>query len=328
MNALKARLQKLWDAMCDPRWKKPLLITGAWLLLILLGLILLRRSGGAAPEENSLRRVLAKAVPAPEETALPAAEAIPAELVPAEEPFPGWRRSDGKDYYLDSEGKPVRGLRRIDGKLCYFDENGVKARALGIDVSFYNARIEWDQVKAQGIDFAIIRVGGRYWTGGGLYEDCRLEGFLRGAKARGIPVGVYFYSTAVSPEEAIEEAQATLRALNGIRLELPVFIDLEYSGQFPRGRADRLDGGERTEIARAFCETVRAAGYRAGVYAGQNFFKSAIHYHALSRYAIWLASYTAENRLPLFHWRYDLWQFTDSGRLFGVSGEVDLNAVF
>ena len=105
-------------------------------------------------------------------------------------------------------------------------------------------------------------------------------------------------------------------------------ICLPISGEYPKGRADRLTPSQRAGIATAFCETVRSSGYQPGVYAGQNFFKAYLDYNAVSRYSIWLASYTTNNELPLFDKRYDLWQFTERGRVDGIRGIVDLNVIY
>lgn len=240
----------------------------------------------------------------------------------------GWQRIGGSEYFFYEDGSCAVGLKQIDGKLYYFNQYGVKARSVGIDVSFYNNDIDWQLVKDQGIDFAIIRVGGRGWSSGKLYDDCRTREYLRGARSAGIKIGVYFYSTAVNPYEAVEEASAALKAVGGIPLDYPVFIDMEFSGEYPEGRADRLTPNERAEIAVAFCETIRNSGCQPGVYAGQNFLKAYVDYYAVSRYTIWLASYTADNRLPFFDRRYDIWQFTDRGWVDGIGDDVDLNVIF
>ena len=240
----------------------------------------------------------------------------------------GWQEIDGNTYFLYEDGSKAVGLKQIDGKLYYFNQYGVKASSVGIDVSFYNNDINWQAVKTQGIDFAIIRVGGRGWSSGVLYGDSRTQEYLRGARAAGVKIGVYFYSTAINPYEAVEEASVALSTIGGIPLDFPIFIDMEYSGEYPNGRADQLSSGARTEIAVAFCETVRSSGYRAGVYASQNYLKANIDYGTISRYTIWLASYTSENRLPNFANRYDLWQFTDRGHVDGIGGDVDMNVIF
>ena len=240
----------------------------------------------------------------------------------------GWQTIDGKEYFLYEDGSMAVGLKQISGKLYYFNQYGVKARSVGIDVSFYNEDIDWEAVAAQGVDFAIIRVGGRAWRTGLLYDDSRTQEYLRGARAAGIKIGVYFYSTAINPYEAVEEASVALRTIGGIPLDFPIFIDMEYSGIYPNGRSDLLSASERVEIAVAFCETIRSSGYRAGVYAGQNYMKTAIYYGSISGYTIWLASYTADNHLPNFSYRYDIWQFTDRGRIDGIEGDVDMDVIF
>ena len=240
----------------------------------------------------------------------------------------GWQTMDGRDYFLYEDGSFAVGLKQIGGKLYYFDQYGVKAKSVGIDVSFYNRDIDWQTVKAQGIDFAIIRVGGRGWSSGALYDDCRTQEYLRGARAAGIKLGVYFYSTAVNPYEAVEEASVAISTVGGLPLDYPIFIDMEFSGEYPDGRADRLTPSQRADIAVAFCETVRNSGYEPGVYAGQNYMKAYIDYYSISRYTIWLASYTMDNQLPYFDNRYDIWQFTDRGRVNGIGGDVDMNVIF
>ncbi len=240
----------------------------------------------------------------------------------------GWQEIDGNTYYYDGYGNPVVGLKSIDGKLYYFNQYGVKARSLGIDVSFYNEGINWAAVKAQGIDYAIVRVGGRGWESGLLYDDVCFQQNLNGARAAGLKVGVYFYSTAIDAVEAVQEASLVLERLNGTALDYPIFIDVEQSGDYPYGRSDQLSKTARNEIVTAFCQTVINSGYRAGVYSGQNFFSNHIDHATLTQYYIWLASYTSNNRLPGFGGHYDMWQFTDSGVVNGIKGKVDMNAIF
>lgn len=270
-------------------------------------------------------------------------EELPAEKSPSEEteveiiqepegeskPYQtGWMTVNGNEYFVHEDGSYAFGLKQIGGKLYYFNQYGVKAKSLGVDVSYYNSDIDWDVVKAQGIDFVIIRIGGRGWTSGLLYDDCRTREYLRSARKAGLRLGAYFYSTATSPFEAVEEASVAVKTLDGIPLDLPLFIDMEYSGEFPKGRADRLTPDQRAEIATAFCETVRSGGYLPGVYAGEYFLRASVDYNIISRYTIWLASYTTDNQLPRFDKRYDLWQFTESGRVDGIRGIVDLNVIY
>ena len=249
-------------------------------------------------------------------------------IVAPEGELGGWRMLDGKMYYLDRNGQPVTGLRRLEGKLYYFEPSGARVPALGIDASYYNEHIDWEMVKSQGIDFAIVRIGGRGWGSGALYGDLRSDEYLLGARKAGIQLGVYFYSMAVNVREAIEEARAAIQSLKGFRLDLPIFIDVEFSGNYPRGRADRLTAAQRTEIIRAFCETVGFAGYAPGIYSGQYFYERNLHYPSLADYRIWMANYTAYGELPDSALHYDIWQFSDRSTVPGVPGRADLNVMF
>lgn len=240
----------------------------------------------------------------------------------------GWQNIGGQMYYYDSQGNKVTGLKKIDGRVYYFDQTGVRASAVGIDVSFYNQDINWQAIKAQGIDFAIIRLGGRTWSSGELYGDSYTQEYLKEAKNAGLKIGAYFYSTAVDPYEAVQEASVAINTLNGVSLDMPLFIDMEYSGIYPRGRADGLSAAQRGEVIRAFCETVENGGYDPGVYSGEYFMKSAMNYSDISGYTVWLASYTSNDQLPNFDNDYHIWQFTDKGQINGVSGYVDVNVIF
>lgn len=261
-------------------------------------------------------------------TALPAAiEVLSAPTLPVSENT-GWQEIDGYTYYFNRRGDAVTGLQEIDGKLYYFNLFAVKAAKLGIDVSYHNKGINWPAVKADGIDFAILRVGYRGWETGLLWEDERFVQNLRGAKAAGIDVGVYIYSTAVNPIEAQKEAELVVGLLDGMELEYPVYFDTEQSGEYPLGRADRLSKAGRALIVRAFCDRIRDAGYTPGVYSGLNFLNNHISRSAYAPYTTWLANYTKYNRPPNFSYAYDMWQFTDRGHVNGIRGIVDMNVVY
>ena len=268
-------------------------------------------------------------VPTPEPTVTPTPRPTP---IPTPEPTPespwGWKEYDGYEYYLLENNSILTGLHLIDGKLHYFNEYGQHARAVGIDVSYHNKGINWEAVRAQGVDFAIIRLGYRGWETGILHMDECFEQNLRCAKAAGLKVGVYLYSTAANADEAKEEAAFVLSGLKGFPLDLPVYFDTEQSGDYPWGRADRLHKVRRYEIISSFCRTIEDAGYRVGVYSGQNFLKNHVAFHTLAKDPVWLASYTRYNRLPDFPYEYDMWQFTDRAIVAGVRGMVDMSAVF
>ena len=248
----------------------------------------------------------------------------------------GWVEENGKSYYYAADGRPLSGLKNLEGKLYFFDGTGAKASALGIDVSYHNSAIDWNAVKAAGIDFAIIRIGYRTWEKGILNEDQdsyrqgKNGGFyLQGAKAAGLKVGVYFYSTAINADEAVEEAELALEIVrkSGVELDLPIYFDTEFSGDYPRGRADRLNFIQRAEIAKAFCSEVEKAGYRAGVYSNEDFFHRTLRLEDVADYDIWFASYTRGFALPGYR-GFDIWQFTESVRVNGMPDPVDMNVIF
>lgn len=241
---------------------------------------------------------------------------------------PGWRRENGKIYYIDDRGNYAVGLKKIDGKLHYFNERGEKASSLGVDVSCFNGIVNYPTVKAQGIDFVIARIGGRGWESGLMYTDSMALDHIRGAKAAGLKVGVYFYSTAVNAAEAIQEASLVIARLAGLSLDLPVYIDMEYSGSFPTGRADTLSPAQRIEIINAFGRTLENCGYMTGIYSSESLLRTSLDHNYLSRYCVWMANYTENNALPSYPYDYHIWQFTDRGVVEGMGGNVDLNVIF
>lgn len=194
------------------------------------------------------------------------------------------------------------------------------AGKLGIDVSGHNGEIDWEAVKAAGIEYAIIRCGYRGASSGSLILDSYFKENMRGAIKAGIPVGVYFFSQAVNETEAIEEASMVVEECKLYMLDLPIFIDSESAGG--SGRADDLDVEKRTAITRAFCETIANSGYEAGVYASKNWWNKKLDAEQLTLYHAWLAQYTEE---PDYEGYYDYWQYTSKGKVDGIEGKVDLN---
>jgi len=181
----------------------------------------------------------------------------------------------------------------------------------GIDVSYHQGAIDWSKVKT---DFAILRAGfGRY----AYQKDPQFERNYAGAKAAGIPVGAYWYSYAMSVEEAREEAHACMQVLEGKRFEYPVYFDIEEA------RQSNLDKAVLTAICEAFCDTLEKAGYFAGVYASTYWFTNKLdHARLSSKYTIWLADYRAVYNKTL---KRDMHQYTSSGHMEGISWRVDFN---
>lgn len=206
-----------------------------------------------------------------------------------------------------------------DGELLNEGKIELENGTVGIDVSKYNKDIDWEKVRSAGIEYAIIRMGYRGSSTGALVEDPYYERNIRGAKAAGLKVGVYFFTQALNETEAVEEASMVESLIPASDLELPVFLDVESSG----GRADSLDSVKRTANIRAFIETLKADGYRAGVYANKRWLTSFIKAEELSDCPVWLAQYKVKH--PTYEGKYDAWQYSSKGQVEGITGNVDLN---
>ena len=236
--------------------------------------------------------------------------------------YSGWRTVGGKTYYYDQyTNQPVTGIQSIDNKLYYFDANGVQQDAtFGIDVSKYQSNIDWEQVKTAGVKFVIIRIGYRGYGSGALVLDPMFEQHFTNARNAGLKVGVYFFSQAVNENEAREEAQGCAYVLNGRKLDYPIYFDTEASGG-KNGRADGLGVEDRTKCAIAFCEEVKAQGYKPGVYASTLWFRKRIDLNRLKSYSIWNAHYNVAGS-PI---ACDMWQGTCTARIPGYGGQIDVN---
>ena len=194
----------------------------------------------------------------------------------------------------------------------------------GIDVSRWNEEINWNKVKDEGVKYAIIRTGYRGSVTGALVEDWYFKKNVEGATAAGIPVGLYFFTQATTEVEAVEEASMVLSLCKNYNITYPIFIDTEGAGG--NGRADNLDKKTRTSICQAFCQTIRSAGYQAGIYASKNWLKNNIDTSVLpDNIYIWLAEY---GDAVTYDGKYHMWQYTSSGRILGIEGRVDLNLSF
>ena len=243
----------------------------------------------------------------------------------------GWYDYGDNTYYIGSDGRPLYGNQYIDGKRYFFNANGAKASLFGADFSKHQGKIDWASVKQSGVEFVILRAAVRgYGSSGNLVTDSQIAANIKGALAQNIDVGIYVFSQAVTTEEAVEEAERALDIIKGYDIKLPVYFDSEYSGAPNRtGRADGLTKAERTSLAMAFCETVRKAGYKAGVYASKSFFYDNLDYAALQSrgYEIWLAHYISS--VTDFKYPYNIWQYTSKGSIGGVQSEyADLDIAY
>ncbi len=209
---------------------------------------------------------------------------------------------------------------------AFYTENGFlrykdAPHLVGMDVSVYQGVIDWQAVADSGVEFVIIRAGYRGATQGLLYEDEQFRYNLQGAKEVGLQVGVYFFSQALNPLEAEEEAAYVCKLLDGEALDLPIFFDWEYIG----GRVSAIEAVPLTFCARRFCQIVEERGYQAGVYFNQTFGSHHFDLRELQEYTLWLAEY---NPVPGFPHAFDCLQYTDNGTVAGIEGSVDLDILW
>lgn len=238
----------------------------------------------------------------------------------------GWNWINGTRYYY-MDGQPYTGWHWIEGINYYFNADGALSSRVVIDVSTYNGSIDWNAVKAAGIDYAMIRVGYRGWGTARLVLDSRFDENMRGASAAGIQVGAYIVTQAINTAEAVEEASFIIEKCRSYNVTLPLAIDVEWAGDSDEeGRANGLSANERTSIINAFSETVRNAGYTPMVYANKNWMTNYINAAGLVPFCkVWVAQY-ADIDCTTYGGRFDMWQFRSDGRVNGIGGNVDMSA--
>ena len=235
--------------------------------------------------------------------------------------YTGWQTIGGAVKYFDVNGNAVTGEQVIQGVKYNFASDGTLvtgAGVMGIDVSKWNGSIDWNAVKNSGVSYVIIRCGYRGSSQGTLIVDSTFQNNIKGATDAGLKVGVYFFTQAIDRVEAVEEASMVLELIKNYRISYPVFLDVEPSG----GRADGITVETRTEVCKAFCQTIQNAGYTAGIYANRTWLTEKIDVSQLGAYKIWLAQYASA---PTYTGRYDLWQYKSTGKVSGIVGDVDLN---
>ncbi len=236
--------------------------------------------------------------------------------------YTGWRTDGGKVYYYDANHNKITGNQVIGGVMYTFGGDGALSQSSGnrgIDVSKYQGNIDWGAVAASGINFAIIRVGYRGSSSGALVQDPYFKKNISGATKAGIKVGLYFFTQAVNEAEAVEEASMAMSLASGYKVTYPIFIDTESASN---GRANGLSKSARTAVVKAFCQTVRNGGYKAGVYASKSWYANQLNASALNGYCIWVAQY---NSSCTYSGKYDMWQYSSKGSVSGIKGNVDMN---
>lgn len=194
----------------------------------------------------------------------------------------------------------------------------------GIDVSYHQGDIDWELVKASGIDFVMMRVGYRgYGQSGKLVEDTKFQDNIEGASEAGLKIGVYFFSQALNLEEVEEEVKFLLERIQDYEIAMPVVYDWEYVSA--EARTANMDARTLTDCSKHFCDLIREAGYEPMIYFNRHQAATLLHLEELTDYGFWLAAYTDRMAFP---YKVDMWQYTDKGRVPGIDGPVDVDVLF
>lgn len=193
----------------------------------------------------------------------------------------------------------------------------------GIDVSYYQGDIDWEQVAGAGVEFAMIRVGYRGYGSGKLVEDEKFVDNIEGALSAGLDVGVYFFSQALNVEEALEEADFMLERIAPYDITMPVVFDWEFVND--EARTANMDRRTLTDCCLAFAQYMEEKGYQPMSYFNTSQMRNNINIWELEDYPYWLALY--KNRMT-FPYAIDMWQYTCYGKVPGIAGDVDINIYF
>ena len=226
------------------------------------------------------------------------------------------------DHIIKIENVSADGKVLIQSRIVTFNIEYL-AKSYGIDVSHYQGEIDWNAVKKSGVTFAILKIG-EYWSNSKrVIFDQFFEKNYAACKRLGIAVGGYFYSYAFNGDEANAEADVCLSLIKNKKFELPIFLDVEdkiIKNAVANGKAsvDTI-----TNAAVTFCQRMASAGHQGGVYASRDFFYNYFNIPLIEKFAIWLAHYTTNQ--TNYTGKYDFWQYTSTGSVPGINGNVDLN---
>lgn len=210
-----------------------------------------------------------------------------------------------------------------DGFYTYEDDEYTSV--IGIDVSAHNKELDWAQIKASGVSFAMIRCGYRGYTEGYIQDDEYFDTNIQGALDNGIQVGVYFFSQAVNEEEAAEEAKYVIEKIHDYPITWPVVYDYEFYPESTGARGNYINRAQRTKCAEIFLENIKNAGYTPMIYASTDTYSQLFQPEYLTEYAFWVAQYNTYCSYP---YDYFMWQYTDQGGVQGLPAGLDLNIAF
>ncbi|MCR4892705.1 MAG: hypothetical protein K5989_11060, partial [Lachnospiraceae bacterium] len=211
-----------------------------------------------------------------------------------------------------------------------YHEDGKSIGIKGIDISKYNGEIDWEKVAASGVHFAYIRAGIRGYGSGEIVKDETFDDNMEKAAMAGLEVGVYFFTQAINEEEAIEEADFVMECIQDKYVSCPIALDLEYvSGATSTPRATNISQEQHTKNAIAFCERLKEKGYTPIIYGNMRTFLCMLDMTKLEDYQKWYAGYISKDAItPYFPYEFRIWQYKSTGKVDGITGDVDLDIAF
>lgn len=225
--------------------------------------------------------------------------------------------------YLEQNTYDYTNLQMKADKMSYYD-NGRSVSYLGADLSKYNGEVDFAALKEEGIDFVMIRLGARGYGSGQIALDEKFEEYITKATGAGLEVGVYFFSQAITAEEAVEESNFIVQTLANYKITYPIAFDMEYV-QNDKARVEALSREEKTAVAKAFLQNTKVAGYHPMIYGTKEWLIREIDLTKLTEYDIWLSQ---QKDIPDYPYKFQMWQYTLEGKTGGVNGDVGLNISF
>ena len=236
---------------------------------------------------------------------------------------------DGR-YYFSPINRNLK-MNNLDNQKFVKDDNGEITyddssitTLKGIDVSQYQGNIDFSKVKNSGVEYAIIRCGYRGYESGTLTQDTKFDTNARNALANDVSIGAYFYTQALTKEEAEEEADFVINCLKPYHVDYPVCLDVETASE-DTARQNSLSNSQLTDVVVAFCERIKAAGYTPMIYSNSRYFAGRLEMERLENYDKWYAMYADTPYIP---YEIAMWQYTSSGSIDGINGNVDVNISF
>lgn len=232
----------------------------------------------------------------------------------------GWYEENGNKYYYVNN-KAYTGWNMINNRKYYFDQNGVLKSKTGIDVSKYQGQIDWEKVKKDGIEFAIIRVG--YGDDFESQDDPTAIYNMQECERLGIPYGVYIYSYALTESQIDSEVAHVMRMIKGFNPELGIFFDMEDNSLI-----NNLTKSQLNSFAYRFLNQIKNKGYIPWLYSNKYWLTNYLTSSKLQEFPIWIANYDlGDKESPDYDKPYKMWQYTSKGSVAGISGNVDMNVL-